>query len=229
MRTSSVESVEQSKGEVEDGCYFYGVISSGEKTRFGDIGMDGAEVYTLPYKDISAVVSDTTVKEYEMSEDYIRRHEEVLRSVMQSFTIVPVEFNTVIHNERILRRLLKRSYNTMKECLKVVDGMVELGLKVMRKKDSVQGVKSKVTANKILEPLKGYSEQSISGDLFTDRLVLNESFLVKEDNMDPFSEVVSELEDEYHGVRLLYSGPWPPYSFVYIKIGREGIELDKKA
>ncbi len=226
MLTSSLTKNVRDIGEAKEGRYFYGVIPSNDEITFGESGVDGAEIYTIPHNDISAVVSNTIIKEYEMSEENIRRHESVLREVMQASTVLPVEFGTVIHNESILERLLRRSYNTVKECLALVDGMVELGVKaVIRRGVDPQNVDRGLIAKKILERLKEYAEQSISGDIFTDRLLLNESFLVRLDNIELFSEQVSQLEEEFPAIRFLYSGPWPPYSFVYIKIGREGIEL----
>jgi hypothetical protein len=64
--------------------------------------------------------------------------------------------------------------------------------------------------------------------LFTKRLVLNASFLVNKEDIDAFSEKVARLQEKYPMVKLLYSGPWPPHNFVYIKIGAQGIEINRK-
>jgi len=68
----------------------------------------------------------------------------------------------------------------------------------------------------------------VSGELFSDKLFINESFLVYKDHVDAFSEEVARIMDRYPRYKFLYSGPWAPYNFVYIKIGREGMELGKK-
>jgi hypothetical protein len=72
------------------------------------------------------------------------------------------------------------------------------------------------------------AKQSVVGNLFTNRLVLNTSFLVKKGDIDAFSDKVASLQEKYSMLKLLYSGPWPPHNFVYIKIGAQGIEINKK-
>ena len=42
---------------------------------------------------------------------------------------------------------------------------------------------------------------------------------------DTFSRGVEKLRSTYPMVRLLYSGPWAPYNFVHIRIGKDGIEF----
>ena len=221
---------EKKKRRKVGGKYFYAMISSSEDNKFGDIGMNDEEIYTLPYRDVAAVVSDTPIKEYELTEENTRRHEAALRKVMEEYTLVPVEFGTVINNERILKRLLRRAYKPTKECLKLVDNMVELGVKAILKKDIVyfEKERGKITSTEILESLKKKARQSVSGELFSDRLILNESFLVDKDKVDEFSEEVSRIEESYPMYKFLYSGPWAPYNFVYIRIGKEGMEFSKK-
>lgn len=221
---------EQKKGRREAGKYFYAVIPLGVEKSFGYIGMNDEEVYIIPYRDIAAVVSDTPIRQYELTEENMRRHETVLRRAMEKHTVVPAEFGTVINSERILKRLLIKAYKSTKECLKLVDNMVELGVKAILKKDIVYFDKErgKITSAEILESLKKKAKQSVSGELFSDRLFINESFLVDKDDVDAFSEEVARIMDSNPMYKFLYSGPWAPYNFVYIKIGREGMELGKK-
>ena len=221
---------EKEKRREEKGKYFYCVIPYNEEKSFGQIGMNNEEVYTIPYRDIAAVVSDSPMMDYEITEDNIRRHEAVLRQVMESHTVIPVEFGTTIKNERILRRLLTKAYESTKECLKLVDNMFELGVKAVLNGDIVfaDPEKRKEYASDILGSLSPIAKQAVMGDLFTDRLILNASFLVNKENIDTFSEEEMQLQEKYPMLKLLYSGPWAPYNFVYIKIGAEGIEITKK-
>ena len=220
---------EQKKRRKDLGKYLYAVIPFNEEKIFGNIGINDEAIHTLTYRDIAAVVSDTSVQEYELTEENVRKHETVLRRMMGEYSIVPVEFGTVIKNERVLKRLLRKSYNPTKECLKLVDQMVELGVKVVLKKEmDYEKQREKNTSTEILKSLKMKAKQSVSGELFSDRLFINESFLVDTANVDAFSEEVARIENNYPMYKLLYSGPWAPYNFVYIKIGKEGIEFNKK-
>jgi len=220
---------EKRKRRMKDAKYFYCAIPFSKEKSFGNMGMDNSEVYTIPYRDVSAVVSDSPMKDYELTEENTRRHEAVLRQVMEDHTVVPVEFNTTIKNERILRRLLRRAYEPTRDCLRLVDNMVELGVKAVLDEDIVfvDPEKRKEYISDILGALSTRAKQAVMGDLFSDRLFLNASFLVNKEDIHAFSNEVTSLQEKYPMLKLLYSGPWAPYNFVYIKIGTEGIEITK--
>lgn len=212
------------------GKYFYAVIEFNEERKFGEVGMNDEMVYTIPYRDIAAVVSDTNIMDYKLTEENIRRHETVLRKIMSEYSVVPTEVGTVIKNDRIMKRLLSGAYNAVKECLRLVDNMVELGVKAILKKDFMYFDEElgKLGSQDILLSLKKKAAQSVTGELFSDRLIINESFLVSKDEVDAFSEEVARIEARHPMLKLLYSGPWAPYNFVHIKIGKEAIEFRKK-
>jgi hypothetical protein len=227
---ASRKAEQESKRRKGEAKYFYCIIPFSKEKSFGNIGLNNAEVYTIPHKDIAAVVSDSPMMDYELTEDNMRIHEAVLRRVMEEHTVVPVEFGTTIKNEKILRRLLTKAYAPARESLRLVDNKVELGVKAVLIEDteSVDPEKRKEYVTEILTSLKTIAKQAVTGDLFSDRLILNASFLVNREDIDAFSEMVAQLQEKYPMLRLLYSGPWAPYNFVYIKIGAEGMEIAKK-
>jgi len=226
-RRKTIEGEKKRKKEV--GKYFYAVIPISEEKNFGKIGMNDAEVYTIPYREIMGVVSDTPIMRYELTEENVRIHHAVLRRIMEEYTLLPVEFGTVILDERILKNMWGRAYNSMKECLKLVDNMVEFGVKAILKKDVYLDKETrKISSLEVLEPLQKKAEQSVSGERFSDILIFNESFLVKRDEINAFSEEVARLQESYSNIKFIYSGPWPPYNFVSIKIGQGGMEIRKK-
>ncbi len=226
---TSKRAEKQKERREEERKYLYCVVPCVEEKSLGHIGMNNDEVYTIPYRDIAAVVSDSPAKDYEMAEDNIRKHEVVLRQVMESHTVVPAEFGTTIRNERILRRLLTKAYEPTRECLRLVDNMVELGLKAVLSNDMAfdDQEKRKECISDIFGSLNTIAKQAVTGDIFSDRLVLNASFLVNKGDIETFSNEVTRLQEKYRMLKLLYSGPWPPYNFIYIKIGTEGIEISK--
>jgi len=227
---ASMRAEEKRKRRKKEAKYFYCLIPFSKEKSFGNIGINNSEVYTIPYRDVAAVVSDSPMRDYELTEGNTRKHEAVLRQVMEEHTVVPVEFGTTIQNERILRRLLKKTYDPANECLKLVDNMVELGVKGILNKDIVfvDHGKRKEYISDILGSLNTKAKQAVMGDLFSDRLFLNTSFLVNREDINAFSNEVTNLQEKYPMLRLLYSGPWAPYNFVYIKIGAEGMEISKK-
>jgi gas vesicle protein len=55
-----------------------------------------------------------------------------------------------------------------------------------------------------------------------DKMILNASFLVERGRVDDFDRKVQEIAQRYEGkLRFVYSGPWPPYSFVNIRLKLE--------
>jgi hypothetical protein len=55
-----------------------------------------------------------------------------------------------------------------------------------------------------------------------DKMILNAAFLVERDSAEQFDERVHEIAQQYEGrLRFNYSGPWPPYNFVNIRLKLE--------
>ncbi|MBF6163519.1 GvpL/GvpF family gas vesicle protein [Streptomyces gardneri] len=50
-----------------------------------------------------------------------------------------------------------------------------------------------------------------------DWLVLNGTYLVDDDRADDFAAAVTALGEEFPGIRLELTGPWPPYSFAGVE------------
>ncbi len=219
----------QSTKEKAQGSYLYCIIPSGTTRTFGNIGMSGSKVYTIPFGDVSAVVSSTPMQDYELNEENTRTMESVLRRVMEDYPLIPTEFGTTLKSKAILRTLIKKAHKTLKECLKLVDGQTELGVKVVQKRGvNLTPQKRDNYASDILKSLEGRAEQLKKGGLFSNMLLLNASFLVKTNGIDEFSKEVDELVTKYEEeLKFLYSGPWAPYNFVYIRIGKEGLVMEK--
>ena len=74
----------------------------------------------------------------------------------------------------------------------------------------------------IHELLKAVAVASRSNKPIGDRMILNAAFLVERDRDKAFDEKVKEISRKYEDVLTFkYSGPWPPYNFVNIKLKLE--------
>jgi hypothetical protein len=52
-----------------------------------------------------------------------------------------------------------------------------------------------------------------------DKMIMNANFLVERDRADEFDRKVSEIGHKYEGkLQFRYTGPWPPYNFVRIRL-----------
>jgi hypothetical protein len=84
------------------GLYLYGIVDGGETVHFGNIGIDGNKVYTIPFADLSAVVHDCTAKPYQSDDpekvkQWVLTHQQVLDGAAEKFgTVIPMGFDTII-------------------------------------------------------------------------------------------------------------------------------------
>ena len=119
----------------EEGKYLYCIIENSNARNFGPIGIGDREdeVTTIPYRDLSAVVSGIPMSKYVVSRETMTAHEKVLEGVMKDCTVLPVRFYTVAPSADEIRSLLRRRHTEFKNLLRYLDNRVELGLKALWK------------------------------------------------------------------------------------------------
>lgn len=127
------------KSAAMEGTYLYCIIRADKPESYGHIGIGGRgdEVYTVNYKDLACVVSNSPETKYAVSRDNTLAHQRVLEEVMKGNTMLPVRFCTIANSdngkadleEKIREELLKERYDEFSELLAYLDDKVELGLK----------------------------------------------------------------------------------------------------
>lgn len=217
---------------MSESLYAYGVVEQSDDfdpqalaETDGVVGVEGGTpVRTVDYRSLSAVVTDIDDMEPEQTDENSRAHDDVIRAVMlggEGRTIVPMRFGMTFKSPRTLKGVLRGGRIAFTSALKNVDGAVELGVKLVADEDAEldrEAIRSDVD-----ERLFAVSREQSENDLFSDRLVLNRSFLVDRDEQEAFDEAVGEIREAYgDDLRVQYNGPWAPYSFVDIEIGAEG-------
>ena len=84
-----------------------------------------------------------------------------------------------------------------------------------------QGSESPLPAD-IHEALKPVAVASRSNKVIGDRMILNAAFLVERTQERAFDDKVKEVSRRYEDLLMFkYTGPWPPYNFVNIKLKLE--------
>ena len=72
------------------------------------------------------------------------------------------------------------------------------------------------------EELKRVSVASRSNKVIGDRMIMNAAFLVNRSAEKAFDDAVKELSRRFEQLLAFkYTGPWPPYNFVNIKLKLE--------
>lgn len=84
------------------GRYIYGIAEHNGYVCLGDIGIDGARVYTISYADFSAIVHDCQEEPYQSEDEetvkrWIMEHQRVLDLAQAKFTaVVPLGFDNIV-------------------------------------------------------------------------------------------------------------------------------------
>jgi hypothetical protein len=73
----------------------------------------------------------------------------------------------------------------------------------------------------VFQRLRDVSVASRSNKPIGDRMILNAAFLVSRDKEQAFDARVKEIGQEHEGLTFKYTGPWPPYNFVNIRLKLE--------
>jgi hypothetical protein len=208
---------------MSENLYTYGIIEQ-EDLELDVEGVAGADrIYTVDYKNFSAVVSDIDTTEPDRTDEDVEAHNTVLQHVLEydgGRTVVPMSFGMAFKNERTLKGVLRSARRALRSTLNDIEGTVELGVKILAPADD--GVPQEDIQATVTDQLTELSINETENDLFTDRLIVNKSYLVDRDQRDTFDAAIDEIEAEYDDeLTIKYTGPWPPYNFVDIHIGAE--------
>ena len=122
--------------------YIYGVIPRIEKDNFGPVGIMGNTVYSISYKEISALVHDCPPEPYQGDEEevkgWVAAHAAVVDAVWaEANTVLPMSFDVIVQGdeersaEENVRKWLEEGYATLKAKLEEFSGKVELGVQIL--------------------------------------------------------------------------------------------------
>ncbi len=199
--------------------YVYGIIDNKE-IALDFKGLRDAPLAKINFKDLAVLFSFYPALHPLVEEKEAMLHAQILNKIADKTTIIPMAFGTVFKDQEILETVLAKSYPQAQKTLELIKDKIELGIKVVKKGSAEEISEETSTAvnQEILKELDKLSVKSVAGDKFSDHLLLNNSFLVEKHKFTHFSDKVGELEEKHPNVKILYSGPWPAYSFVNINI-----------
>lgn len=206
------------------GKYIYCVADCVDNKHLGVQGVNGADAYLIPYKDISAAVSDVYFEELDPTDENLIAHEKVNQSIMfdHMHNVVPMTFCTIVKGEEDVAKILMEGYYTFKKNLSFLKNKFELGVKIFcdvekykSEYDEEMYKISEEVAEDIFKKINGISTDSRLNDLIIENMIMNASFLLEKDKLELFNQVIKEIDDKY-GDKLLIRivGPMAAYSFV---------------
>ena len=87
--------------------------------------------------------------------------------------------------------------------------------------DAALQARSERYVAEIFEALRDVSVASRSNKPIGDRMIMNAAFLVARDTEEAFDARVKAIGSRYDKLTFKYTGPWPPYNFVNIRLKLE--------
>jgi len=119
---------------LREGRYIYGIINNTEGKNIEPFSVKTNEdVYTINYKDISCVVSNSPIHDYtsmlkEALGHLLIKHQAIIEKIMKDYTIIPMKFGTFAADNDEVIEVLKRGYSKFGELFSMIDGKIELDL-----------------------------------------------------------------------------------------------------
>ena len=245
-----------------EGKYVYCIVQSERQLLFGPLGIgsEPAEVHTVNYRDLAAVVSNTPMVVQDPTRENVLAHQRVNETVMKNHTVLPMSFGTVFKTGDDIVELLRSAYDAFTDVLSKMKDKFEFGLKVLWEREAIireiededediRRLKGEISSQKgstyfarmqygrlidqalqarseryvaeIFGALRDVSVASRSNRPIGDRMIMNAAFLVARDRELAFDARVKEIGQRYDKLTFKYTGPWPPYNFVNIRLKLE--------
>jgi hypothetical protein len=110
----------------EMGKYLYGVLGSNDRRSFESDEL----AYTIPYKDISALVADSEIIDFSHTfrdtlAKQLVKHQRVIEGVMSEYSIIPMRLGFFASDEDEVMEILAHGYNMIKEIFGKVRDTIE--------------------------------------------------------------------------------------------------------
>lgn len=132
------------------GSYVYGIAAGDCAAELGQIGIENSKVYTIPYRDICAVVHDCTDEPYrsenkEVVEGWVKAHQRVIDVTRGRFgAVIPMRFDVIVRSQnnvtlasQVVESWLRAEYETLKAVMGKISGRDEYAVQISYELKSV--------------------------------------------------------------------------------------------
>jgi gas vesicle protein GvpL/GvpF len=194
---------------------------------------DVAELSAVASHGLAVVCAPAAISDArELTPEVLWRHEEVVEALMEDRDLLPVRFGTRVENETAAARALGERHRDLARALDRVRGAVELSVRVMGERpeevpvldDATSGadyLRAKVRSaaaheevvQSVHDPLTADARASTQLASTAPGELLRAAYLVERGRVSAFVDHVTCIQAVQPELRLLCTGPWPPYSF----------------
>jgi Gas vesicle synthesis protein GvpL/GvpF len=212
--------------------YAYGICEGAAATAVvGRRGLGGARLRALHRGELAAVYSRHRSLRPRPTPELLLTYESVLEAIMAVGAVLPLRFGTQLEREEELAAVLADRHDELLRSLERVRGRAEFGIRLIPKRAPPRGRAGGRTGrayllarardhrcfqeairevDAALEPL---SVASCIREPRTPPAILAASYLVDSTRVAEFRERADQLARRKGAMKILVTGPWPPYSF----------------
>ena len=206
-------------------------------------GVGESPLEVITWGGLAGVCSVLPKDGYSLTLQDLFLHKEVVEYAHTLLAVIPMRFSTTLKRREAVVELLQRHSSQLEETLDRLEDMVEISLRVvlegeegnplpapksgeraeapsgieyLRQKRQVQeeGRQLGLRAEEVCKVLEQRLRPLIAGSqLESSRYMSSIYFLVRRNRLEEFERAFGEIRGRLPE-KVLYSGPWPPYSFV---------------
>ncbi len=132
------------------GRYVYGIAEGRDPVQLGRIGIDGNEVYAIPFQGLCAIVHACDAAPYQSNdpklvENWVISHQNALDQARKQFnTIIPLSFDAIlqsrdgsIHADEVVKNWLKEDYDRLLALIEKIRGADEYVVQVLYQPEKI--------------------------------------------------------------------------------------------
>jgi hypothetical protein len=188
-----------------------------------------APLHAVPAGGLAAICAPA--EDREVTPETLWRHEQVVEALMEDRDLLPVRFGTRLDDDAAVARSVAERRVELECALERVRGAVELAvravlaepgepaapeagggadyLRAKRRSSAAQ----EAVASAVHAPLAALARAHALRPPRPPAEALRAAYLVHRGAVGGFTRLVARLDERHPELRLLCTGPWPPYSF----------------
>lgn len=224
-------------------CYVYAIVGEDMQLPAADSGVNAAQLTIVPWRKLAAVTEQVTHQDSLVTMDAVLRHEAIVEAVRRKGPALPVRFGTVFRDATAVVRALAQRYEPLAADLDRLGDKVELTItalwasdqcnsEIPTRNDQSAGFRYMQTrlaevrradqlkprAQAIAEELDrvfgALALEQRSSLLPTRRTAVRTTYLLAPTQVCAFRAAFETVRETRKEVRVVLTGPWPPYTFV---------------
>ena len=201
------EKSEDVTATVKDGLYLYALVEHGGKIPTGMTGVDGQQVFAIPYRDMSAIVHTCPLNPYASDDQnivtgWVMSHEQVLeRLIGAGINTIPFTFDTIIKPEKerdaraVLTGWLSKEHENFLQKFAKIWGRKEYGVQVFLDRQKIR--ETIAATNDTIKKLEEEAKTSGPGKMYLIQQKLEKEIKIATDA--EIDGIISEITRKIQG------------------------------